>query len=270
MKTGRLIGRFGVDVDAGSFLGDTRIRLLEAIDATGSISQAAKAVPLSYKAAWDAVDAMNNLAERPLVERVVGGRHGGGTVLTDYGRHVVTMFRALEAEYQLALDRVTAKLSAPTESDSQSLRRLMRSVGVTTSASNQFVGPVTSLRAGEVTFEVGVRFDGHNEIVAHISREAAEQMRLNLGRELHAWVNASAVILLTDDGVRLSARNRLWGEVSRIHEGPVSVDVTLALPTGRSVSAIITREALADLALRVGSRVCAVFKASSVTLTAFD
>jgi molybdenum-dependent DNA-binding transcriptional regulator ModE len=58
------------------FLGDTRIRLLEAIDRYGSISQAAKAVPLSYKAAWDAVDAMNNLAEAPLVERSVGGKHG--------------------------------------------------------------------------------------------------------------------------------------------------------------------------------------------------
>ncbi|MCX9154681.1 TOBE domain-containing protein [Niveibacterium sp. 24ML] len=270
MKLSRLIGRFGVDVDAGSFLGDTRIRLLEAIDASGSISQAAKAVPLSYKAAWDAVDAMNNLADQPLVERVVGGRNGGGTVLTDYGRHVVAMFRALESEYQLALDRVTARLASPADADPHSLRRLMRSVGVTTSASNQFVGPVTSLRAGEVTFEVGVRIDGQNEIVAHISREGAEQMRLNIGRELHAWVNASAVILLTDDRVRLSARNRLWGEVSRIHAGPVSVDITLALPTGRSVNALITREALAELDLQEGRRVCAVFKASSVTLTAFD
>ena len=59
----KLIGRFGVDTGFGNFLGDTRIRLLEQIDAFGSISRAAKEVPLSYKAAWDAIDAMNNLAE---------------------------------------------------------------------------------------------------------------------------------------------------------------------------------------------------------------
>ena len=49
--------------------GEQRIALLEAIAATGSITQAAKAVGLSYKGAWDAVDAMNNLADSALVER---------------------------------------------------------------------------------------------------------------------------------------------------------------------------------------------------------
>ena len=52
----RLRSKLEVDTEFGSFLGDTRIRLLEAIDLHGSISQAAKAVPISYKAAWDAVD----------------------------------------------------------------------------------------------------------------------------------------------------------------------------------------------------------------------
>ena len=74
----RLTGHLEVSTDLGAFLGDKRVRLLEAIEAHGSISQAAKQVPLSYKAAWDAVDAMNNLADRPLVERSTGGRAGGG------------------------------------------------------------------------------------------------------------------------------------------------------------------------------------------------
>lgn len=73
----KLTGKLLIDTAMGSFLGDKRIRLLEAIDTTGSISQAAKAVPLSYKAAWDAVDDMNNVAPEPLVNRAVGGRHGG-------------------------------------------------------------------------------------------------------------------------------------------------------------------------------------------------
>jgi Bacterial regulatory helix-turn-helix protein, lysR family len=55
------------------YLGSERIDLLEATDACGSISQAAKQVELSYKAAWEAVEAMNNLAEKPLLIRVTGG-----------------------------------------------------------------------------------------------------------------------------------------------------------------------------------------------------
>ena len=100
----RLRGKLEVESEFGTFLGDTRIRLLEAIERHGSISQAAKAVPLSYKAAWDAVDAMNNLADQPLVVRSTGGKHGGGTLLTDHGRKVVALYRALETEYQAALD----------------------------------------------------------------------------------------------------------------------------------------------------------------------
>lgn len=51
-----------------------RITLLQQVAAQGSITQAAKAAGLSYKAAWDAIDEMNNLAGQPLVERSVGGR----------------------------------------------------------------------------------------------------------------------------------------------------------------------------------------------------
>ena len=74
-----LHGKLSLDTAMGAFLGDTRIKLLEAIALHGSISQAAKTVPLSYKAAWDAIDAMNNLAPEPLVIRTTGGKHGGGT-----------------------------------------------------------------------------------------------------------------------------------------------------------------------------------------------
>ena len=113
----RLRSKLEVESVAGPFLGDTRIRLLEAIEQHGSISQAAKAVPLSYKAAWDAVDAMNNLSEEPLVLRVAGGKHGGGTQLTDYGRKVVALYRALESEYQAALDRLAASMNDGQASD---------------------------------------------------------------------------------------------------------------------------------------------------------
>lgn len=55
------------------------LELLERIDASGSISNAASTMGMSYKAAWQAVERMNNLSEHPLVERQTGGRHGGGT-----------------------------------------------------------------------------------------------------------------------------------------------------------------------------------------------
>lgn len=266
----QLIGRISVDTDFGAFLGDTRIRLLEAIDRHGSISQAAKAVPLSYKAAWDAVDEMNNVAEQTLVERSIGGRHGGGTRLTDYGRRLIAMYRAIELEYQDALQRLAERLGDTSTAEVRHFQALLRRTSIGTSAGNQFVGPVVAMREGEVSFEVSLRLDAEHELCAILSRESAETMDLSIGREVHAFVNASSVILSTDPKLRTTARNQLWGIVSRVHDGPVNSAVAIALSDGRTVKSIITCESVRRLGLAQGTAACALFEASSVLLANLD
>ncbi|KAB2966429.1 TOBE domain-containing protein [Zoogloea sp.] len=266
----KLVGKLTVDTEFGTFLGDTRIRLLEAISRYGSISQAAKAVPLSYKAAWDAVDAMNNLAEEPLVERAVGGKHGGGTNLTEYGRRVIAMYRAVEQEYQQAIDRLAARLGDGGETNVRQFQTLLRRMSMRTSARNQFVGTVSGLREGEVSFEVRIRLDDANEVVAVITRASAENLELGIGSEVHAFVKAPSVLLITDPNARTTARNHLWGQVTAIHEGPVSSEVTITLPSGRNITSVVTHDSIDNLTLSVGSPACAVFQATSVILAVFD
>ena len=265
----RLRGKLELDTEFGAFLGDTRIRLLEAIEAHGSISQAAKAVPLSYKAAWDAVDAMNNLAEQPIVTRTTGGKHGGGTRLTDYGRRLVNLYRALETEYQAALDRLTASMQDGEAGDLQQFQQLIRRMAMKTSARNQFAGQVCGLREGVVDFEVRVRLDPDNEIVAVITRESAENLELAIGKPVIAMVKSSSVLLLNDASIKTSARNHLWGEVTHLQEGPVNSEVTLMLPGGKTVCAVVTHDSVGTLGLTLGSRACAVFKASAVILCSY-
>ena len=72
------------------FLLEKRIELLKAIKQTGSINKAATLVPMSYKSAWEAVEAMNNLSISPIVTRETGGAGGGGTTLTNYGENLLT------------------------------------------------------------------------------------------------------------------------------------------------------------------------------------
>lgn len=67
-------GRFWINKSEHNFLGQGRMELLMHIDKEGSITKAAKSMQMSYKAAWDAVDAMNNLSEFPLVESSKGGK----------------------------------------------------------------------------------------------------------------------------------------------------------------------------------------------------
>jgi len=263
----RLVSKLEVSTDLGAFLGDTRIRLLEAIAQYGSISQAAKHVPLSYKAAWDAVDAMNNLADRPLVERSTGGKHGGGTVLTDHGFKVVGLYRAVEAEYQIALDRLMSQWGEMDTGNMRSFQQLLRRMAMRTSARNQFVCTVSGLREGDVDYEVYLRLDNQHELVAVITRDSAEQLEIEIGMEVAALVKASAVLLLTDEGLRTSARNHLWGTVQRVMDGPVNAEVTLDLGGGKTVTSVVTRESVGALGLEVGHRACALFKSSSVILS---
>ena len=68
-----------------------RLALLEQIAEQGSITRAAKAAGLSYKAAWDAIDELNNLSEQPLVSRSVGGKGGGGARLTPAGERLLAL-----------------------------------------------------------------------------------------------------------------------------------------------------------------------------------
>ena len=136
----QLEGRFWLDRGGKPFLGPGRVALLERIDACRSIAEAARAMGMGYKTAWDLVDAMNQLAEQPLVVRVKGGRQGGGTELTDYGRSVVATFRALERDYVAMLETLGARYPGFGAFDAHPRPPRLR-----TSARNQWSGHVTGI-----------------------------------------------------------------------------------------------------------------------------
>ncbi|WP_240791190.1 winged helix-turn-helix domain-containing protein [Roseomonas sp. AR75] len=90
-----------IDLPSGR-IGPGKIRLLEAIDREGSISAAGRALGMSYKRAWDLVDALNKLVGTPVVDASPGGYRGGGAMLTDAGRDLVADYRAIERAAQRA------------------------------------------------------------------------------------------------------------------------------------------------------------------------
>lgn len=235
--------------------------LLQRIDASGSISAAAQAMGMSYKAAWQAVEAMNNLSEQPLVARQAGGPHGGGTRLTEYGRRVVAAYHGLEQERQRVLARLNQVMG-----DFDQYYRVIRRFDMQTSARNQFIGRVKSVKKGAVNAEVVLDIGGGDELVAIITNDSVDHLDLGPGIEAYALIKAPWVILTTDDGLRTSARNRLCGVVVRCQEGAVNAEVVLELPGGKLVTSIITNDSIHSLGLAVGARACALIKASHIIL----
>lgn len=101
-----------VDFDSGDRLGPGKVRLLELIDETGSISAAGREMGMSYRRAWLLVDSLNNtFCERSVLTRP-GGSGGGGAALTGFGRAIVRHYRAIESEAQKAARRHLSELEA--------------------------------------------------------------------------------------------------------------------------------------------------------------
>ncbi len=243
-------------------LGQRQMALLRQIAATGSITQAAKAVKLSYKAAWDAVATMNNMAEQPLVASATGGKHGGGSRITEYGLRQIQLYDAVEGEYRRFLGRLGEKIH-----DVDELVNFMRRLMMQTSARNQFLGRVTGLNVGPINAEVGVDIGGGDHMTALITRGSVENLGLQEGSEVYALVKASSVIIMTGaEKLKLSARNQLRGTVSDCKKGAVNGEVTLQLAGGKTVTATITNASIDGLALKEGDAAVAVIKSSSVIL----
>mgnify|MGYP001810461964 FL=1 len=99
-----LEARLWVKKNGKNFLGKGRIELLELIKEHGSIHAAAKVMKMSYKAAWDSIDAMNKLSISPLVEKTSGGKGGGGTIVTARGEEIIKAFHMLEQKHRKFLE----------------------------------------------------------------------------------------------------------------------------------------------------------------------
>lgn len=97
-------------------LGPGKVRLLELIGETGSISAAGRAMKMSYRRAWTLVDELNRMFREPLVEARPGGKKGGGAHLTVAGGDVVRQYREIESNVEAnssaqisALEKMLAK-----------------------------------------------------------------------------------------------------------------------------------------------------------------
>jgi molybdate transport system regulatory protein len=244
------------------FLGGERIKLLEKIDELGSITKAAKAVGISYKTAWDTVNLINNLAENQLVDRLAGGKGGGGTSLTEEGKMVINQFKTIQEEHRKFLNNLEDRLG-----DTKGLYQFLRRISMKVSARNTFAGTVTNITQGAVNAEVTLSLKGGIPLTAVITNGAIDNLGLKTGAEAYAIIKASSVIIGTDlHDAKVSARNVFCGTIATIIEGLVNTEVDVEIGGGNIISAVITHGSSVRLGLKVGGHACALFKASSVII----
>ncbi len=255
-------GQFWLNGNDNTPLGEERIALLEQIAVSGSITQAAKALKISYKCAWDAVDSMNNVAPAPVVTTATGGRGGGGARLTPEGERLIAAYRTIAAEYAQFLEGMNARLG-----DSTAALTLVRHLALRTSARNQLLAKVVEVTLRTVDAEVVLEISGGARIVAGVTNESVETLRLRPGRAVWALLKAVAVqIVIAPDPHASAGVNQLCGVVQRLTRGDAAAEVVIALPSEVTLRGLLPLVQLEQFGLREGSRACAVFSAASIII----
>ncbi|MDD0824586.1 TOBE domain-containing protein [Mannheimia sp. AT1] len=192
------------------FADPRRVELLRQIKKIGSINQAAKLAGVSYKTAWDNIDAMNKLSPKPLLERNIGGKQGGGTCLTLYAERLLQLYELLKQTQERAF--------AILHNEDIPLDNLLVATAYSalqTSARNQFFGKVSSVKRDGVHAIIGIEIEGiDKEIMAKITLKSCERLNLSLGREVMLMIKAPWVELQPSS----SGENNFVGKIKSFNQ----------------------------------------------------
>lgn len=244
-------------------VGRDRMRLLQAVAREGSITAGAKAAGITYKAAWDALDAMANLFGQPLLETRTGGRAGGGARLTPTGAKVIEAFGRLEAE----MARVVREMEPDLAGSGVSPLNLFSGFFMRTSARNALRGKITAIASDALNAEIAVAVSEDTTIYARVTGESVRDLGLHVDREVIVLIKAPFVLIAP--GIKppaISARNCVPGIVRRCEISAVNAEIVLDIGGGKSLAASITAHSATALDLAPGKPACALFDAAHVII----
>lgn len=232
---------------------DKRIEILRLVAQGGSISEAGRQAGVSYKAAWQAIDTLTNLAGVALVERAVGGVGGGGARITAAGKALLTGAEKLDQARQ----QVLAVLQSPyaLSVDFPSLPTTL----LRTSMRNQFPCRVQQLQRHGQMVNVTLQLAGDDQLVARITQTSAELLALQLGQVVLALAKATAVRV---EGKASAVENSLRGRVSRVSRDDAADEIAVELAGGIQLVGF----AAPGNGLRARSRAWVTLDASAVVI----
>ena len=212
----------------GNEVADKRLDILRRLRDAGSISEAARGAGVSYKAAWQAIEVLSNLAGAALVEKAVGGSGGGGARLTPAGEQL------LEAAALLAQAR-NSVLSVLEKRQGNTLNlSTLVGLGLRTSMRNQLPCRILSIEKRSSAAWIGLELSYGARLVSKITQESAELLGLQVGMPALALCKASAVTVQPQaDG--LPDHNQLWGDIRSPGDAESGGELSVSLASGMQV-----------------------------------
>ena len=212
----------------GNEVTDKRLDILRRLRDAGSISEAARGAGVSYKAAWQAIEVLSNLAGAVLVEKAVGGSGGGGARLTPAGEQL------LEAAQMLAHARNSVFSTLEKRQGNTLNLSSLAGLGLRTSMRNQLPCRIQSIEKRASAAWVRLELPNGALLLSKITQESAELLGLQVGMHALALCKASAVTVRAQaDG--LAGHNQLWGALLGETDAEPGTEVSVRLAPGLQI-----------------------------------
>ncbi len=210
----------------GHEVSDKRLDILRRIGEQGSISEAARGAGVSYKAAWQAIDTLSNLAGTALLERTVGGSGGGGAQLTVAGKQLLQAAELLNSTRTQVLAQI-----AQNQGDMPSTSPRFGALSLRTSMRNQLPCVVKALRKRGQAIQVELTLANGTSLFSRITQESAELLGLHPNLAVLALCKATAVTVLPE-GEHSGDGNILLGQARRVSRAASGGEVAIDLGSG--------------------------------------
>ena len=234
---------------------DKRLDILRRVGGAGSISEAARGAWVSYKAAWQAIETLSNLAGEALVEKVVGGAGGGGAKLTSAGERLLLASERLQAARKSVLQKLDKENSKQTDMPN------LAALGLRTSMRNLFPCHIGKLKKQDASIRVELVLSDGTSVFSRITRESAELLGLVSGQSVLLLCKATAVTVAGKIAKR-DGYNVLGGKVTRTTAASRGGEISLQLASGLQLVGF----AEAGHGLKAGQSAMAVVEESALVI----
>jgi molybdate transport system regulatory protein len=174
------IAKVWIEYEGAPLLGKGGAEILEAIRQEKSISKAARKIGMSYRYVWSYLAKISSVLQEPVVETYRGGRAGGGGAkLTALGENLLREYKRVESYVGEILDD----------------EEYWEAAGLKISARNRLKGTVKNVEKGDVIAKIKIEIRAPTTVTALISREAAEELKIEKGDTVEAVIKATEVMV---------------------------------------------------------------------------
>ncbi len=240
------------DKEKKGFLGKGRIELLKNIDTYGSLSKAAKAMNMSYKAAWDSLNEMKNLSKEELIISSTGGSGGGGSKLTKSAKEYIKMYELLYKSQQDFLKAIESHTKSFAD-----LQTFLQRNSLRTSARNQLFGRVKKVLKNKISSKILISIDKNIDIVSSVTNKSLKELGIKRGQDVFVLIKAPWIKISKH---KREDKNQLECTIQNITIEEAMVELNLHISPTLSLISVMQTDEFKALHVEQDKKIIASFK----------